>query len=418
MKILFESDLAGSRKYGMTHRIYQFSEEFIRRGHEVMIVGASYSHVRRENPIVKDIITKENINGIEYRWIKSPKYQRNGLDRVIHMIIYNFRLWKNAKKIANEFKPDIVIAAGVTPLDFIGCYRIAQKANAKVILEVGDLWPLTPIELGGYSRKHPFIQIMQQAENYAYAHTDGVVSLLPYAHEYMKEHGLDNKPFFYIPNGIVVSSWTKKSTEIKLKKNHTEFFQNLKGKGAFLIGYTGTLGEANSLLQIIKAVEKLKRENIHLILIGSGLEKENLKNYCTENRIENVHFFPQVPKEYIPIYLEQFDVLYIGFQRSPLYKFGISPNKIFDYMMAGKPIIQAIDAGNNLVKEANCGIYVEPENIDQLMAAILKLKSLTPEQRTQLGNNGKEYVLKNHSYDILTDKYLESILLIINRNKN
>lgn len=113
MKILFESDLAGSRKYGMTHRIYQFSEEFIRRGHEVMIVGASYSHVRRENPIVKDIITKENINGIEYRWIKSPKYQRNGLDRVIHMIIYNFRLWKNAKKIANEFKPDIVIAAGV-----------------------------------------------------------------------------------------------------------------------------------------------------------------------------------------------------------------------------------------------------------------------------------------------------------------
>jgi hypothetical protein len=98
-----------------------------------MIVGASYSHVRRENPIVKDIITKENINGIEYRWIKTPKYQGNGLDRVMHMIIYNFRLWKNAKKIADEFKPDIVIAAGVTPLDFIGCYRIAQKANAKFI---------------------------------------------------------------------------------------------------------------------------------------------------------------------------------------------------------------------------------------------------------------------------------------------
>lgn len=409
MKILFESDLAGSRKYGMTHRIYQFSEEFIRRGHEVMIVGASYSHVRRENPIVKDIITKENINGIEYRWIKTPKYQGNGLDRVIHMIIYNFRLWKNAKKIANEFKPDIVIAAGVTPLDFIGCNRIAKKTNAKILLEVGDLWPLTPIELGGYSKNHPFILIMQQAENYAYSHTDGVVSLLPYAHEYMKGHGLDNKPFFYIPNGIVQSNWSRPNREITINKEHLDLLNDLKKDNAFLIGYTGAHGLANSLIFIIKAVEKLKEENIHLILIGSGLEKENLKNYCIENRIENVHFFPQVSKEYIPIYLEQFDVLYIGLQRSPLFKFGISPNKIFDYMIAGKPIIQAIDAGNNLVKEANCGIYIEPENIDQLIAAILKLKSLTPEQRTQLGNNGKEYVIKNHSYDVLANKYLESI---------
>ncbi len=418
MKILFESDLAGSRKYGMTHRIYQFSEEFIRRGHEVMIVGASYSHVRRENPIVKDIITKENINEIEYRWIKSPKYQRNGLDRVIHMIIYNFRLWKNAKKIADEFKPDIVIAAGVTPLDFIGCNRIAKKANAKILLEVGDLWPLTPIEIGGYSRKHPFIQIMQQAENYAYAHTDGVVSLLPYAHEYMKKHGLKDKPFFYIPNGVITSNWIKSDHEIAIKKEYLDLFKKLKNKGAFLIGYTGAHGIANSLISIIKAVEKLRNENVYLILIGSGLEKENLINYCVANHIENVHFFPQIPKECIPIYLKQFDILYIGLQPCNLFKYGISPNKIFDYMMAGKPIIQAIDAGNNLVKEANCGIDVEPENIDQLIAAILKLKSLTPEQRTQLGKNGKEYVLKNHSYDILTDKYLESISLIINRNKN
>jgi len=416
MKILFESDLAGSRKYGMTHRIYQFSEEFIRRGHEVMIVGASYSHVRRENPIVKDTITKENINGIEYRWIKTPKYQGNGLDRIMHMIIYNFRLWRNAKKIADEFKPDIVIAAGVTPLDFIGCNRIAKKTNAKILFEVGDLWPLTPIEIGGYSRKHPFIQIMQQAENYAYSHTDGVVSLLPYAHEYMKEHGLNNKPFFYIPNGIVVSNWIKKDIKKELKNDHVELFKNLKESGAFLIGYTGAHGEANSLIQIIKAVEDLKKENVQLILIGSGLEKENLINYCIANNIENVHFLPQVSKDYIPTYLEQFDVLYIGLKRSPLFKYGISPNKIFDYMMAGKPIIQAIDAGNNLVKDARCGIHVEPENIDQLIAAILKLKSLTPEQRAQLGNNGKEYVLKNHSYDILADKFLENIISIIKKN--
>jgi glycosyltransferase involved in cell wall biosynthesis len=415
MKILFESDLAGSRKYGMTHRIYQFSEEFIRRGHEVMIVGASYSHVRRENPIVKDIITKENINGIEYRWIKSPKYQRNGLDRVIHMIIYNFRLWKNAKKIANEFKPDIVIAAGVTPLDFIGCYRIAQKANAKVILEVGDLWPLTPIELGGYSRKHPFIQIMQQAENYAYAHTDGVVSLLPYAHEYMKKHGLRDKPFFYIPNGVVLSS----INEI-IPKSYETIIEQKRLEGKFLIGYAGSFSQANNIHSLIEAAQILNNSEfeIYFFLLGQGPLKEIIEQKIKDSKLKNITLLNALPKSQVLNFLIRMDALYIGFKKQSIYRFGISPNKIFDYMMAGKPIIQAIDAGNNLVKEANCGIYVEPENIDELISAILKLKSLTPEQRTTLGNNGKEYVIKNHSYDILANNYLESISSIINGNKS
>ena len=86
------------------------------------------------------------------------------------------------------------------------------------------------------------------------------------------------------------------------------------------------------------------------------------------------------------------DVLYIGLQKQSLFRFGISPNKMFDYMMAAKPIIQAIDAGNNLVREADCGIDVEPDNVSEISKAILALKSMSEEERRKLGENGKKFV--------------------------
>lgn len=98
MRILYESDLAGSKYHGMAYRIYQFSREFVERGHEVMIVAASYSHVRRINPIVNNELTDEQIDGINYKWIKTPKYHGNGVGRVVHMFLYNLKLWLYTKK--------------------------------------------------------------------------------------------------------------------------------------------------------------------------------------------------------------------------------------------------------------------------------------------------------------------------------
>ena len=406
MKILYESDLAGSKYHGMAYRIYQFSKEFTDRGHEVMVVAASYSHTRRINPNVTGRLTNENIDGIQYKWIKTPKYSGNGVGRVLHMLLYNFYLWFYAKKIAREFKPNVVIASGVTPLDFIGCRKIAKKAGAKIFLEVGDLWPLSPIELGGYSPRHPFIKIMQWAENYSYRHTDNVISLLPCLKKYMMEHGLDSDKFNYIPNGIITSEWDASK---ELSEKMQGVFNKLKKENKFIIGYAGAHGQANDLNTIIDVVAGLKSQDVVLILIGTGQEKEKLVSYTLKHGIDNVYFFPAQEKELIPACLKQMDVLYIGLQKQPLFRFGISPNKMFYYMMASKPIIQAIDAGNNLVQEANCGLYAEPENVEAIARAILKLKMMSTQEREELGRNGHEYVLQNHAYNKLTERYLDLI---------
>jgi glycosyltransferase involved in cell wall biosynthesis len=103
--------------------------------------------------------------------------------------------------------------------------------------------------------------------------------------------------------------------------------------------------------------------------------------------------------------MKRFDVCYIGLKRSRLYRFGISPNKLFDYMYAGRPILQALEAGNDLVRDAGCGISVEPDNPAAITDAVLRFYRMTPQKRAEMGEKGKRFVLENHTYDRLAERF-------------
>jgi glycosyltransferase involved in cell wall biosynthesis len=93
-------------------------------------------------------------------------------------------------------------------------------------------------------------------------------------------------------------------------------------------------------------------------------------------------------------------------KNEPLFRFGISPNKLLDYMMAAKPVIQAINAGNDLVAESGCGISVPPDDADSLAEAIMRLRCMTDAERQTLGLNGRKYVLDHHDYRVLAQQFL------------
>lgn len=401
MNILLINHYAGSPELGMEFRPYYIAKEWLSFGNKVKIVGATYSHLRKKQPLAGI----QNIDGVDYYWIKCNRYKGNGIGRVLSMFIFVFKIFLKYKSLIKEGKPDVVIASSTYPLDNIVARYISKKTGAKYIYEVHDLWPLSPVELGGMSKKHPFVKLMQWAENYAYKHCDAVVSMLPCALEHMMEHGLSKEKFYCVPNGIVKADWDRVE---KLPEEHSQLIQTLK-KDKFLVGFAGAHGIANSLEAVIDAISALKDENIALILVGTGQEKDNLISYVREKQISNVFFLPPITKYQIPSFLTEMDVLYIGLQRQSLFRFGISPNKIFDYMMAGKPIVQAIDAGNNIVKDAQCGLSVEPDNSNAIADAIRKLKELDSRLLEEFGNNGHEYVLKYHSYDVLSKRFLDII---------
>jgi glycosyltransferase involved in cell wall biosynthesis len=136
------------------------------------------------------------------------------------------------------------------------------------------------------------------------------------------------------------------------------------------------------------------------------MEKENLILKAKSRDQKNVIFLPTVGKEAIPALLDEFDALYIGLKGDPLFMFGVSPNKLMDYMMAAKPVIHAIKAGNNMVAESSCGISISPDNPDEISDAVLRLMSLPKMERAKMGQNGKTYIIANHDYRILAERFI------------
>ena len=406
MNILLINHYAGSPELGMEFRPYYMAKEWVKMGHQVLIVGGSFSHLRKVQPQGEEDL----IDGIRYRWVKLNTYKGNGVGRIRSMFSFVSKLWWGYKKYIGDFEPDVVIASSTYPLDIYPARRIAKYYGAKLVYEVHDLWPLSPMELGGYSKRHPFIMIMQKAENDCYKNVDAVVSMLPLAEEHMKAHGLAARKFYYVPNGIVLADWKNPTG---LPEEHGILLNELHKKGKFIVGFAGAHGIANSLYAVIDAVALVEKQDVVLVLVGGGQEKNNLIKYTQKKKIDNVYFLPPVNNLAIPSLLKEMDVLYVGLQRQSLFRFGISPNKMFDYMMAAKPIIQEIEAGNNLVRDADCCIDVEPDNKTEISKAILNLKAMSQEERIEMGENGRRFVLSHHTYQVLGKQFLDIMINLV-----
>lgn len=403
MKILYINHYAGHPDYGMEFRPYYLAEEWYKAGHQALILGASFSHLRKKNPASLGFETKEHVN---YYWIKTPTYKGNGLKRVINIFSFVARLFCQQKQILYHIKPDVIVASSTHPFDIFPAWWMAKKTNAKLVFEIHDLWPLSLIELGGMSKFHPFVLLVSLAEKAAFKLSDKIISILPNTLEHAKKFGVKKEHFFVIPNGIVLKDWEKKSP---LPQTHLDAISRRKQDGKFLVGYAGAHGIANALACLMEAATLLKNHPIHFFLIGDGPEKQSLQLYANQHALTNVTFLDPISKYAIPEALSLMDALYIGWQKKPLYRFGIGANKLFDYMMAGKPIIHSVTAGNDPVREAHCGLSVQAENAEVLAAALTAMAAKSPEERAYLGENGKSYVCTHHDYSVLAKRFLAAL---------
>lgn len=404
MKILLINHYAGSNIHGMEYRPYHLAKEWVENGHEVTIIAATYSHIRSKQPQTEKKWSEEILDGIRYIWIKTPPYEGNGVKRIINMGIFLKELMKNSSMIAKRFQPDTVIASSTYPLDIYPAKAIAKKAGAELVFEVHDLWPLSPMELGNMSPFHPFIMVMQKGENDAYRFADKVVSLLPKADQHMISHGMDPDKFIYLPNGIDINQWMTADEKIPLE--HEKVISQLKKDGKFLIGYAGTHGIANALEYLVEAAELLKNEQVAIVLVGKGPERETLIKMAEQKNLSNIYFLPVINKKAIPDFLKKMDTLYIGWRKSPLYRFGVSPNKLLDYLMSERPIIHGIEAGNDVVKEASAGISIPPQNPVEIKKAVIEMMRTPDAERKRMGFKGKKFVMEFHDYSVLAEKFI------------
>lgn len=408
MNILLINHYAGSDKHGMEFRPFYMAREWVKNGNEVTIVAADYSHLRKYNPEIADDFTVEIIEGVRYVWIKTPKYSGNGVGRIINILTFINKLRFKARYISDNFKPESVIASSTYPLDIFPASKIAKLSSAKLFFEIHDLWPLTPIEIGGYSQRHPYIMYLQRAEDYAYKNCDGIISILPDADKHIRDRGFSIDNYTFVPNGVIIDEGKSRDNEEPNIQQITKL-NELKKEGYFLVGYTGNHSPANALDIMLKAAEKMQDKKIVFVLVGSGNIKNELIKYKEEHNINNVVFLDPVKKDAIPFVLSKLDIAYMSLRKESLFRFGVSPNKLFDYMMAAKPILYSVEASNDPVSEAKCGISVRAEDENEVIQAIEKFINLSEEERIVMGKNGKDFVVENHKYNVLAEKFLNAL---------
>lgn len=405
MKLLLINHYAGSPRHGMEYRPYYLAREWVRAGHQVLILAASQSHVRSTQPRAGG----ETIDGISYCWYETPDYRGNGLGRLRNIWSFCRQVWGDADILAREFQPDVVIASSTYPMDIWVARRVAKKAQAKLVYEVHDLWPLSPIELSGMSPLHPFALLCQKAENDAYRDADHVVSMLPKVQEHMVAHGLDPDRLHIVPNGIALDEWEDEAQAPGLQAEIAAHIAMQRAAGRLIVGYAGSHGLPNALDVLLDAAKLLKGEPLAFVMVGGGHEKERLAARVRDEGLNNVALFAPIPKAQIPALLASFDIAYIGWQRTPIYRFGIAPNKLMDYMMARRPVLHSVEAGNDPVAEAQAGLTVAPEDAAAVAEGLRRLAVLPAAERAAMGERGRAFVLARHTYPVLAQRFLEAV---------
>jgi len=408
MNIVYIEHYAGTPSLGMEFRPYYLAREWVRAGHRVQMLAASYSHVRARQPEVGNAPKNEVVDGIAYRWYPTRAYQGNGVGRVRNIWEFLRQVWRDTDRIVRDMKPDVVIASSTYPMDIWVARRMARRAGARLVFEVHDLWPLSPIELSGMSPNHPFARLCAKAESDAYRDADVVVSMLPVVHSYMASRGLDLDKLTIVPNGIAPDDWEAKPLPLQ-----GDLAGTLATVSPTVVGYAGSMGEPNALDTLLDAAAILRVDpvgrKLRFVLVGDGHLRAHLQERVRKEGLTNVTMLPPIPKLQVPALLAQIAIAYIGWQRVPIYRFGIAPNKLMDYMMAGCAVLHSVEAGNDPVADAGCGVTVPPQDARAVAGGLLKMMQLAPAARELMGRRGRDYVLARHTYPVLAKRFLDAL---------
>jgi glycosyltransferase involved in cell wall biosynthesis len=378
------------------------------QGHEVTVLAGMVHYNTGKKPerykgkfIFKDLNFYENVDVI--RCHVSEAYNVNFLGRLWAYFSFVFSsIWAGLFKVQKKF--DVIIVT--SPPLFVGitAYILSKFKRLPFVFEIRDLWPESAIDTGVLQNK-TIIKFAYWFESFIYKKASLINVLTPaFRDKLIGEKGVPKDKVIFIPNAADFSLAEKLVGSFdadKFRKDH-----QLENK--FVITYVGAHGVANHLVQLLDAAEQLKDTEVLFQLIGSGMQKEQLVADAKSRDLQNVKFVDPVPKEEVFQYILASDMGASVLKKVDTFK-TIYSNKTFDYMSCKKPVLLAIDGvSRELVDKANCGIYVEPENRDDIVRGIKEALWRKSELAT-LGNNGYAYAKKHFDRTSLAKQYLEHV---------
>ena len=373
------------------------------RGYDVLLVTASTIHNTDINLITDNsLYIEKEYEGLKYVHIACSNYKGSGLKRIVNMLQFQ-RRFKNV--MAKFEKPDVIVA-DCNCINYRGLQKFAKKYGIAFVTEVRDLWPLSIVEYMGISDKNPVIKYLNGQEKRMYKNSDAIIFSMPGGGDYIKDKGWEKQvsldKVFNINNGIDVEEQQRQAKE-------NAFSDPDLDDDSFKVIYCGSIRKVNDVGKLVEAAELLKEDkDVKFLIYGDGTQKAELETYCMENDISNVMFKGYVDKKYIPYICSKAGVNIISVKQTGVSKYGVSWNKLFDYMNAGKPIISTVKVNYDLIEANECGISCEDQDAKTIADAIVEIKRLAKGEYDKMCNNAKN-AAKRFDFKVLTDK-LEQVI--------
>ena len=380
---------------------YDLGKQLVAKGHKVTIFASGFSHYKLCEDRLQsgEKFVVENQGGVNFIWLKTFPYRGNHWRRIVNMVSYAWRALLVGRKLPE--KPDVIIGTCPHTFGATAAYALARLERARFFYEVRDLWPQTLVDVGALSENSPITWSLRKLEKFLFERSERILTVLPCIDAYVSSLGISESKVAVIPNGADFTRYDQMRA------------YDGKISGPFKVMYLGGLAKYHGvqvILHAAKSLEKMHCNEVEFVIVGDGPERRPLIESAEALGLRNVEFRPSVPKDQVGNVMGEADAFIMHIRDMPVLRYGISSNKLCDYLSSGRPVVFAVNSPNNPVQGAGAGLSIRPEDPAALAQAVLDLMALSPEQRILMGRNGVEYAKVHYDVRILAQR-LEDVLL-------
>jgi glycosyltransferase involved in cell wall biosynthesis len=374
----------------------------VRRGHRTTVIASDFDYFTRR-PVERGRSEAATLHeGVTFEWLRTGDYRANDRRRISSMVRYAVAaVWAGLRQ---RPRPDVVIGSSPQPLAPLAAYVVARVRRIPWVFEARDMWPSALVDLGAIRRNSLTHRLLERLERYLYERADVVVSVPPRGALRLSELGIDPGKCIHIPNGA--------TTVLNDAGAIPDSLLRLLGgrHPPFALIYTGAIGVPHDFKTVVAAVKELKetREDVYqrlvVLLVGDGIAAAYVREAAEAHKLDRLRVHPAVPKSTIRSLLSRADACLMQAAASAHFRYGFSPNKLFDYFAAAKPVLIASTLPT-LVDEVEAGIRFMPGNPSALAQAIAEIVAVPESTRRAMGERGRKLVDNECSIEAIAARY-------------
>ncbi len=408
MKIWIFNNYNELPSQGGLNRHYFFARQLQKLGHEPVVFVGSHPHNTHLQMIEgKESFRLEPSEPFPWVYVKTVNYEGSKLKRIFSMFQYYHHAKKAALALAKQSgAPDAVLGSSAHPLAAVLAIRLGKRFGCKSIAEVRDLWPESIVAYGIAGPRNPAVLALRRLEKWIYEKADDVVFTCEGGYDYIVEQGWEAKipraKVHYINNGVDLAAFEEN------RVRYTVQDPDLEDPSVFKVVYVGSIRQVNHLGLLLDAAKEVTDPRVKFLIWGDGDQRAALEQRVREEGLSNVVFKGKVEKKYIPSIVSRADINLAHNDPSPLFRFGISFNKLFDYLAAGKPVLCDFPCPSNPAIQCGAGISVDAPSSGKIAAAVESMSAL-PQETYQQYCSAARAAAEKYDFRVLTQKLLSVI---------